>query len=440
MAFRLVDTNWWEEFERALRIDRSELRIVSPFIKAAALDRLLALGPEAVRVVTRYNLNDFAADVSDVDALYTLLAHGASVRGIRHLHAKLYVFGQSVAIVTSANLTGAGLASNPEFGVLVDDDHAIESCHRYFEHLWTRGRQDLARADVDAWKAELARHRAAGGGTRRSAKLPDYGVDGGLAEPSSMGIPAIFSGAGQGLVKFHGVAHDRAPTNRATFKELVAAGCHRVLAYPTGRRPQRVGDGDLMFIARLTRERGLSRIFGRAIAMKHQPLRDNATPADIERRSWMRQWSHFVRVHDAEFLNGTLANGISLGELIDALGVNSFVTTQERAARGKIGINPRLSVRQQPAVRLTQEARDWLNERLQAAFDRHGPLPPSALENSTGQKYSGVRRGPRPTTRHRVPARGESLAGRSPVSSRPWLGTHRRRRCNGARPGREASA
>ena len=93
MIFRLVDTGWGAEFESALSMDRSELRIVCPFIKARALDRLLAVSPPNVRVITRYNLNDFARRVSDIATLRTLLGRGASIRGIRNLHAKLYVFG-----------------------------------------------------------------------------------------------------------------------------------------------------------------------------------------------------------------------------------------------------------------------------------------------------------------------------------------------------------
>ena len=45
-----------------------------------------------------------------------LLDAGASIRGIQNLHAKLYLFGTSRAIITSANLTEAALTRNQEFG------------------------------------------------------------------------------------------------------------------------------------------------------------------------------------------------------------------------------------------------------------------------------------------------------------------------------------
>ena len=66
-----------------------------------ALDRLLSLNPGSVQVITRFNLVDFAEGVSDVAGLRMLLDAGAQVRGIRRLHAKLYL-SASWAIITSA--------------------------------------------------------------------------------------------------------------------------------------------------------------------------------------------------------------------------------------------------------------------------------------------------------------------------------------------------
>ena len=91
--FRLVDSGWAAELIDGVREGPDELRIVCPFIKERALDRLLELGPKNIRVITRFNLADFADGVSDIAALRKLLRAGAAVRGIRNLHAKLYLFG-----------------------------------------------------------------------------------------------------------------------------------------------------------------------------------------------------------------------------------------------------------------------------------------------------------------------------------------------------------
>ena len=116
MTIRLIDGGWGKEFADALRVDASELRIICPFIKLGALESLLSHQPSKVQVITRFNLADFAEGVSDVAGLRKLLDSGASVRGVRNLHAKLYLFGESRAMITSANLTSAALGWNHEFG------------------------------------------------------------------------------------------------------------------------------------------------------------------------------------------------------------------------------------------------------------------------------------------------------------------------------------
>ena len=47
MTFRLVSERWGAELDNALRRDRSELRIVSPFIKIPAMLDLIRFGGKA---------------------------------------------------------------------------------------------------------------------------------------------------------------------------------------------------------------------------------------------------------------------------------------------------------------------------------------------------------------------------------------------------------
>ena len=116
MKLRLVDEGWKEELDTALKMNSSEIMIICPFIKVSVINRFLSHDPSKVRVVTRFNLADFSAGVSDIESLRKLLDAGAKVRGLRNLHAKLYLFGASRMILTSANLTKAALNSNHELG------------------------------------------------------------------------------------------------------------------------------------------------------------------------------------------------------------------------------------------------------------------------------------------------------------------------------------
>jgi hypothetical protein len=114
--------------------------------------------------------------------------------------------------------------------------------------------------------------------------------------------------------------------------------------------------------------------------MRYVPWRDDATPEDIARRDWKATWSRYIRVHHAEFVAGTMANGVSLNELMSALGANSFAPTKRNAARGEGNTDPRRAYQQQAAVELTAEGFAWVRERLQAAFDLHGTVPQDDLD------------------------------------------------------------
>ena len=140
-------------------------------------------------------------------------------------------------------------------------------------------------------------------------------------------------------------------------------------------------DDDVIFIGRLTRNPNDTRVFGRAIAMAHRPGRDDATEADIALRPRRQKWPHYIRVHHAEFVDGTLGNGVSLSELMDTLGADSFATTQRNAARGQGNTNPRSAYPRQPHVKLSAEGITWLSERLQTAFDVHGKVSLESIED-----------------------------------------------------------
>jgi hypothetical protein len=72
----------------------------------------------------------------------------------------------------------------------------------------------------------------------------------------------------------------------------------------------------------------------------------------------------YVRVHDAEFIGGPLANGISLNEMMTTLKSDSFAATQRNTAKGEGNIDPRRAYRQQAAVELSARSCAWLSERF----------------------------------------------------------------------------
>ena len=183
------------------------------------------------------------------------------------------------------------------------------------------------------------------------------------------------------FVKFFGRAGTRTAWDAPVLDVLARTGAHWAGTYPAGRRPRSVRDGDRMFMAQLVSRGGVADIavFGRAVALAYVEGRDDASADDLALRPWKARWPHYVRVRAGEFLAGTLADAVSLGELMDALGAEGFWSTQRNALAGRGNVDPRAAYRQQPAVRLSHEGREWLEARLDEAFARAGRLTAGQL-------------------------------------------------------------
>lgn len=378
MSSRLVDAGWTKELDEGLVLASHNLCVISPFIKRRAVERILSHVPIAMRIITRFNLADFADGVSDIGALRSLLAAGAQVRGIRNLHAKVYVFGARRAIVTSANLTEAALTRNHEFGLVSDEPKIISASKEYFEKLWAYGGTNLTIQQLDEWQRAVVSHLVRGAPHASSGSLGDFGATG--ADVFSPPLPSGVIEGEQAYVKFLGEGSNRVSLSFPVRDELESALCHWALTYPANKRPTAVKDGALMFISRLTYDPRDIIIFGRAIGMRYVPGRDDASADEIEARGWKETWPRYIRVHHAEFVAGTMANGVSLNALMDSLGHDAFISTQRNHASGQGNTNPYKAYNQQAAVRLSLQGQEWLADRLQVALERHGRLPQDELD------------------------------------------------------------
>src|ERR1700735_5859001 len=174
MDFRLVEQGWESEIRRALGRGHSNLCIVCPFIQKGPIELFLEAGrPRSLRVVTRFNLDDFACGVSDTAALRLLIQNNGQIRGVRGLHAKLYLIGDC-AMSTSANLTDRGLHDNHEFGFISRDSVIVWQCQQYFNSLWHRAGSDLVLERIDGWDERLQSTVSVG---NTSPRFGDEGVD-----------------------------------------------------------------------------------------------------------------------------------------------------------------------------------------------------------------------------------------------------------------------
>lgn len=376
MVFQIHNRQWYEVFERMTDAARQHALMVTPFLQRTTLENLLGNHPKEVKVITRFNLDELLRGVSDTKALEYLLDVGAQVKGIRHLHSKVYIFGNSTAIITSANLTQAALFRNAEFGIESGDVEFVRASLAYFESLWERVNSNLDESRLALWKRRIAKEERSGNRDKRRPNLGDEGADLGFEDSSEMNEFKAIGGSipSRWFIKFFGTSGDRVSRDLDVLEEVVSSVSHKVLSYPKGKRPRQVRDGDLVFISRLVKEPSDIMIYGRALCMKHNPQTDNATAADIKRRRWRRDWPHYVRISRPEFISGNLGDCISLYDLMRNLGSDIFASTHANALGGNGNTNPRKAYLRQASVRLTPHAAQILNSRLEDIFSRFGRI------------------------------------------------------------------
>jgi hypothetical protein len=131
----IVRSPWRASFLRWANNATETVRVAAPFIK---LDAACFLANAATRgvnisVLTKFSLHSFERGVSDLNALFMLREKGARLRTAPRLHAKVYLFDESRAVVTSGNLTTRGLSGNIEYGVTITEPGTVREIARDFD-------------------------------------------------------------------------------------------------------------------------------------------------------------------------------------------------------------------------------------------------------------------------------------------------------------------
>lgn len=105
--------------------------IGSPYVNNGVI-KLTDMVPKEVSrtLVTRTDLRDFAVGSSNLDTLCALAAEGVAIRSLNSLHAKVYVFDDTSALVTSANATTSGMWRNLECGIGTQDKRIVKRLAR----------------------------------------------------------------------------------------------------------------------------------------------------------------------------------------------------------------------------------------------------------------------------------------------------------------------
>ena len=116
--------DWLGEYAQACS---SRMLICSPYVNNGIIGLTNQASESVSRtLVTKTDLRDFAIGASNLDTLCTLAREGVAIRSLNNLHAKIYIFDESAALITSANATISGLNHNIECGIGTDDRAVVK--------------------------------------------------------------------------------------------------------------------------------------------------------------------------------------------------------------------------------------------------------------------------------------------------------------------------
>lgn len=359
----VINENWLHHFLGELN-NSDNVNIVSPFITDNIVKHLLDnFKGETIKVITRYNLNDFRRGVSSLTAIDRLVKNNALVKGVSGLHSKVYLFDKKSVIITSANFTNGGFFNNKEFGILSAEPKTVKDSYYYFNELWNIDSELLNQSKVNEWKDIISNSKPI---PKLGEELPDFGCS---YQKSIIGEKQYF-------IKFFGKDDNRLSLNVNVAQELRWGCSHFALSFSKNkkdRRPRRYKNGDVVYMARMTDTKDYA-IFGRAITYEHDDLRDVASKEDIRHINWLADWSILIRVKEPVFINSSFKNCPKLNDLLNELDYASFASTNQRFIKGERDINTKNALMQKGDVILSASGAQYMELAFQKAIQKEGAV------------------------------------------------------------------
>lgn len=390
MSVSLITDGFYDEFIELVASAESEIRIVSPFLgRQRCVDLANTLSKNAnvsCRIITRFYREDFIQGVSSLDGLETLLDAGATAMALKKLHAKVYVFDQEHAVVTSANFTTGGLLSNIEVGLLLKSEpEIVTACIEFFDDLW-RSIQEWSAASGEsakittAWIEEekeqtsrLINNRKVGiishnshkkGADLRTIKEPDR-IERLVGEVST-------DKHSTNWLKFEADSQHRHDSEEPFRSPHRRAFTQARTFFPT--RPIGIKSGDRLFLAVVSYDRGgnpAPLIVGYALTPGFNDANEVSSD-DPSFESWMGHYRYFVELEETRFIDGPVKHGISIIELYREIGHRTYPSTFS---------NPSIELEslkvyhhQKDKIRITATAADYLTSKLDKLFLEFGSV------------------------------------------------------------------
>jgi phosphatidylserine/phosphatidylglycerophosphate/cardiolipin synthase-like enzyme len=133
----ILKTPWKENLLQLVADSRESIKVTSPFVKTDICAEIFNSKQldSSFELITSFKLANIHNGSLDLAALNLILDKNGIVKNHSRLHAKIYIFDDKKAIITSGNLTFGGLIKNFEYGILVDDRHLVAQISHDFNAL-----------------------------------------------------------------------------------------------------------------------------------------------------------------------------------------------------------------------------------------------------------------------------------------------------------------
>jgi len=144
----LISSPWADRFRFFATEARDELLVASPYLTGHPLDTIVQVALEKeeharprVGILTNLDLDNILTGGVDVASLLKFVEQlpNTGITYLPGLHAKVYVTDTTMAIITSSNLTTAGLHRNQEYGVLLRDPATVLKIREHLIKLASLG-------------------------------------------------------------------------------------------------------------------------------------------------------------------------------------------------------------------------------------------------------------------------------------------------------------
>jgi phosphatidylserine/phosphatidylglycerophosphate/cardiolipin synthase-like enzyme len=134
---KILTTPWKADLLELVHQSKKTIKITSPFLKNNVCNELLHEKNDSVKLelITSFKLMSVYSGSLDLAAIESILDRNGVVKNYSKLHSKIYLFDDTNAIITSANLTNGGLLRNFEYGIQIDEKNIVKQIAIDYNYL-----------------------------------------------------------------------------------------------------------------------------------------------------------------------------------------------------------------------------------------------------------------------------------------------------------------